>query len=441
MLHFNSISEVLTLLMHLCNSLSISVIKDLKKNHNRTAVNGGVFIRIDATSRAIFDYCDCRDEDKLSTTLLVLRLTSIVSILGSAYIVFSLIGTKQRRSRNPNSTFTRLLIAICVSDILSSSAFSFGSSLVPATPPGEFEEIFSQELWDSQYPGAIGTPVTCTAQGFFLHFGLCSSTFLTVFVGLQTLLMVRYNWNEQQIRRAEIFFFLVASLLPLVTGIWASAIDLMNPLSVGFCWIDVSPKVCESTDSYPLAKEYCDDVVRGEDYVMYALFFGVIWIPVALLVICGTMVSLFLFVRKKERRAARWGGASASESRQQKRVLAKAVQYISVYLLVWVPTLVTILTRLGSEGEQVFGVNSLIPSIFLPLQGFFNAMIYSGVVDKCVQRCFCFSANEGALSYFKSSLSVTRAPLAEDAYKDSEITASNPLSISSRTVPASATGQ
>jgi hypothetical protein len=328
-------------------------------------------------------------------------------------------------------------MAICVCDILASIAFSFGSALMPASPPGDFEGYLSQALWDAQFPGASGTPATCTAQGFFLHFGLLGSGLFTVFVGIQTLLVVRYSWKEQQMQKAEIVFFVVAILIPLTTGIWASVIDLMNPLGAGFCWIDVSPKICESIDIYPLLKDYCDDVVRGEDYVVYAVFFAGLWILLSILAVCGTMISLFIFVRNKERRAARWGAVSAREGRQQKRVLAKAALYISVNLLVWVPSIVAIVTRIGTKGEQVFGVNSLIPSIFLPLQGFLNAMIYSGAVDKCVQRLFCFSVKEETRSYFESSHNLSRSSRrGRDAFETTEISHSNDQAISSRTGPA-----
>mmetsp|Transcript_41447 Transcript_41447/g.99831 ORF Transcript_41447/g.99831 Transcript_41447/m.99831 type:complete len:129 (-) Transcript_41447:16-402(-) len=69
------------------------------------------------------------------------------------------------------------------------------------------------------------------------------------------------------------------------------------------------------------------------------MVFAYAWIMLGLLMILFSMVSLYLFVRKRERQAARWS-QNASDGRQQKRVLTKSIAIIAAYLFTWTPTIV-----------------------------------------------------------------------------------------------------
>jgi hypothetical protein len=104
------------------------------------------------------------------------------------------------------------------------------------------------------------------------------------------------------------------------------------------------------------------------------------------------MLSLFFFVRKQELQAARWS-YNAQEGRQQKKVLTKAMMYISVYALIWIPTITSLVVL--EEIFDVVAVNTIV-AVLLPLQGFFNSLIYSGIIEKCLRRVCCSGWTKGS---------------------------------------------
>ena len=352
---------------------------------------GGVIVEIDATSRAIVDGCGCPMHDGYDTVVLATRIAGVLSILGSIYVACSLSCTRARRAKNLKSTFNRLLLSLCFFDIISSLAFFFANWPIPTTPPNDGmhdgKYLISDRAFQGRHPGASGSDAMCSAQGFFIHFGLLGSTFATGFIALQTLLMVRYNWTESQMRRAEKVFFSVVGIYPLATASIATAMGLMNPLPTAFCWIEVSPIECYFISFYPMLQEYCEEVnPLGSDYLLYKLLLGFAVIFFTLILIVYSMISLYLSVRTQERRAARWS-SNAAQGRAQRQVFTKGMLYISAYLMVWIPSVLAVL--LDSEMITHLGgliINTVV-SFCLPLQGLLNALIHSGALDVCCRSC------------------------------------------------------
>mmetsp|Transcript_41448 Transcript_41448/g.99836 ORF Transcript_41448/g.99836 Transcript_41448/m.99836 type:complete len:267 (-) Transcript_41448:16-816(-) len=176
---------------------------------------------------------------------------------------------------------------------------------------------------------------------FFLHIGLGGSAFFTSYMAIQTLLLVRYAWTEKQMQKAEYAFFGWGLVGPLTTGIWAAAEGLFHPFLLGACWINSAVEDCpvEHEQRGPLLDEYCNDAIPADRLLIYQMVFAYAWIMLGLLMILFSMVSLYLFVRKRERQAARWS-QNASDGRQQKRVLTKSIAIIAAYLFTWTPTIV-----------------------------------------------------------------------------------------------------
>mmetsp|Transcript_41450 Transcript_41450/g.99845 ORF Transcript_41450/g.99845 Transcript_41450/m.99845 type:complete len:149 (-) Transcript_41450:507-953(-) len=127
--------------------------------------------------------------------------------------------------------------------------------------------------------------------------------------------------------------------------------------------------------------------------MMYHLVFSMGWVILAMLVILFSMVSFYLFVRKTERRAARWS-QHASDGRQQKRVLTKSIAIIAAYFLTWTPTIFAVTPVLAHVDAKT--VDTIVAAI-LPLQGFCNALIFSGCAEQCLDRlCFGKRDSKGA---------------------------------------------
>jgi len=85
------------------------------------------------------------------------------------------------------------------------------------------------------------------------------------------------------------------------------------------------------------------------------------------------MAMLFWPARAQELRSARWS-ANAAAGRNQRRCFVKAMLYLGVYLIVWVPIMVCwIFTAYYFPSKTM----KFIEEFFLPLQGLFSALVYS----------------------------------------------------------------
>lgn len=146
----------------------------------------------------------------------------------------------------------------------------------------------------------------------------------------------------------------------------------------GFCWIRKSTAKCdymheeeeevdddgelEPAEGGPLLDPWCEEVYRGNKAFLIQLGLALIWILLALFICLGSMISLFCFIRQQENRAARWV-LTARDGKHQKLVLARALMYFIVFVLVWLPSIVSL--ALSTE-ELRYVVVTL-----MPLQGMF----------------------------------------------------------------------
>ena len=97
------------------------------------------------------------------TWITVTQISGALSFIGSVYVLFTLIGNRERRSKN--MPFNRLLLAISIADLMSSLAMMVAGWATPTTPPGNYEGYYSIERWEVYFPRAAGNIATCNAQG------------------------------------------------------------------------------------------------------------------------------------------------------------------------------------------------------------------------------------------------------------------------------------
>ena len=155
---------------------------------------------------------------------------------------------------------------------------------------------------------------------------------------------------------------------------------LHGPFKKNTSWIQPHPIRCELA---PYA-EWCKQqpTYRGWNWEIYQLLFANFWIALVLVIVLVSMVLLYCTVRAQETRAATWSDA-ARNGRDQKRVVNKAIRFISVYLVVFVPSVLATFVYLGH-------INYVVVTTFLPGQGIFNALVYSDRVST-ICGSFCSS--------------------------------------------------
>lgn len=133
---------------------------------------------------------------------IVPKFTGGLSMLSSSWIVYKVLTDKKKRSR----TYHRLLATMSLCDIISSFCYFLSTWPIPPGP---------SQGWDNpaRY-GAVGTAATCTAQATGIQWGV-TTAILNVMLSAHYLLVVRYNFTEQSLKKIEPYFLVVALVLGL----------------------------------------------------------------------------------------------------------------------------------------------------------------------------------------------------------------------------------
>jgi hypothetical protein len=236
--------------------------------------------------------CGCQDEKTnfRNQNLWIPKLSGIISILGSAYILSDILIPKPLSSATTTTTmaasssrgwsewcsrlsvFQQLIVCISCCDILGSIGF------VLSTIPMPVENKYGEPTGT---PGAQGNDATCILQGSLIQF---SFTGVLYQISLSTyyLLVICYNWSESRIRKQILWYLHI----PLVVGLalTLAGIPFYQDI-VWLCWI--APP--------PLAESYRNTII-----------FGYVPIGTAALVATGNMLFVYCKVRKQFAAGNRW---------------------------------------------------------------------------------------------------------------------------------------
>lgn len=302
---------------------------------------------------------------------LVPRITSSLSLLGSFFIAYDVVNRKALEK-----VHHRILFGMSLADMISSFCTFLGR--VPAT------------RGDDVFPG-YGNPALCTAQGFFYQ-SILSVVAYNFSLALYYLLLVRYNLSEPTLKKLEIIMHAFSVLVFVGSAVTLSSIRMFNP-DYFLCFINSSPPGCVSD---------CD---RGHSPSLFRwlFFYGPAWTMIFL--ISAMMLLLYWTVRNQEGRMDRFrfngqatnhsnpppDHSNTSENQHTKvrqttgttdnrersrRVAVQGLWYTLPFYLTWIFPLTA--HALGPDWIGQKGTPLLIlVAIFLPLQGFMNAIVYA----------------------------------------------------------------
>eukprot|EP00512_Aurantiochytrium_limacinum_P001342 CAMPEP_0171491810 /NCGR_PEP_ID=MMETSP0958-20121227/4062_1 /TAXON_ID=87120 /ORGANISM="Aurantiochytrium limacinum, Strain ATCCMYA-1381" /LENGTH=706 /DNA_ID=CAMNT_0012025261 /DNA_START=521 /DNA_END=2641 /DNA_ORIENTATION=+ len=301
------------------------------------------------------------------------KATGALSLVGSVFIFASIL--KRLKSGEEMRQYHRILVMMSIFDFLGSAWF-FASSW--PMPEGT-----------SNVYAAMGTPTTCTVQGFFLQFNLAVPFYYT-FLSINYVLTIRYEWREGHLRSIEPYMHAVAILFPLATAIAAIPLDQYNAAGQ-WCWIARYPLDCTSTAYATTATPASCE--RGDNAAIYqwAFFYAPLWALMISALVCMTLV--YLHVWRQEKRVSRYlvqtrsGRASFTKS---KRVAVQGALYVACFYITWIFGTINRLYQTGTNKNN-FALMYL-HSFFVPLQGFLNFFVYirprfynqrsTGIADK-----------------------------------------------------------
>jgi len=307
-----------------------------------------------------------------------------------------------RSRKGLSTTQHRLLVGLCISDILLSlswSTFNF-------TAPSELDYM----VWNAR-----GNEATCRAQGFLYYLGGYGGIFYNVSLNLYFLAVVKYEKSDEYIRsKIEPFLHGVTIVLVLIWCIFLLVKNQYHNFGVsGICTVGVNyPPHCvgysvgEVRPGFEIA---CGSGLEGADISsIVAVSVGIVSFPV--MIICLGMI--YRTVRKQERKVAKYGINSLTSLRsrsihtqqsastlfkkkkktikpittrsnnarsQSRAVMHKAFGYFFAWLLshgmAIIYYVVHFIVFVAAKKHHLV-VLAYIISIFHPLQGLFNLLIF-----------------------------------------------------------------
>ena len=306
------------------------------------------------------------------------RVSAILSLLGSAYIIWDSVRDKVKR----RSVYHQLMFAISVFDVFGSIAWGFTTLPIPKID--EFGE-------PSTIYGARGTEATCTAQGFFIQLGY-TSIFYNMSLSFYYVMVIRYDMREHQIKKYQWFLFLPALIAGL--GLACGGISHYENDLWG-CY--VAPPA--------LYGSYRNIVIFGVFPICLGMFTATI-----------NMLVLYLTVRKTAAKARQWRGSSSTPGlnvdppspslplgtptssshrrsnpfalltrrnsnagpktamdRMESKTFWQAVAFLGAFYLTWP---IVMVATLRPEVAGVFPF-MVIAFTLAPLQGFLNFLVYA----------------------------------------------------------------
>jgi hypothetical protein len=225
---------------------------------------------------------------------LVPKVTGGASLLSSLVVISLLVRKRRRRRRqradgdatstgNTKKTtpvYHRLLLGMAAADVSSSFWLSLSTWPIPKS---------TGILW------AVGNERTCTFQGFFTQFGI-SSPLYNVSLSVYYLLVIRYSWKEEDLRKIEPWLHVLPVGWAASTALAGLGVDLFHSANL---WCFIAPNSDDSNNA---------NIYR------WAFFYGPLW--TAILIVTIQLFLVFSRVRSVTLRSERYTRAYAERQEE-----------------------------------------------------------------------------------------------------------------------------
>lgn len=299
---------------------------------------------VSCNSARFYNYiCGCSDSsgyvgadnDKKQAALVWMpRVGSILSALGSAYLIVGVLRDERKRKK----AIGEIIVFLSVFDIIGSIGYAFTS-----LPTPKEDYIY----------GAQGSKASCTAQGFFIQIGTVA-LYANVSIAFYYLMIIKYSWREERLKKSWVYPALFA--VPLFIGfVFAFA---------GIPYYDNVVLWCNNSQNY--------------------------WseIPVILGIAVATivMINLCWFVYKSERASRRFRRHNAGERQSLSHAFfLQALVYLCSFYLTWPPYLALQLMIARGQAFSHYGFY-LYASTAVTLQGFWNFTFHTGLHARSIAQ-------------------------------------------------------
>eukprot|EP00816_Leptocylindrus_hargravesii_P003429 CAMPEP_0196809544 /NCGR_PEP_ID=MMETSP1362-20130617/9465_1 /TAXON_ID=163516 /ORGANISM="Leptocylindrus danicus, Strain CCMP1856" /LENGTH=418 /DNA_ID=CAMNT_0042184267 /DNA_START=208 /DNA_END=1464 /DNA_ORIENTATION=- len=326
-----------------------------------------------------------------------------MSMAGSCYIIWKVVGDKEKRETKWTRMYHRLLFSMSVCDVLSSFGLFLGSWPSPA-------DNLNESIYDIDLIGNVGNTSTCNAQGFIVTLGASGTNCYNAILAVYFLLIVKYGWPETRLQKIEKIFHLYGTVVPFSISLGFLLLGWYST-AVPTCFVMAYPWGCFLDDT---EHECIRQPQLWNGVMSYGTLTLIAVMAINLVVISSCMIRTMLHVRRIEKKALRFaadrGIRQRNQLRKSKMVLKVACWYIFSYIMILVSFAVLALVEAGEYTVPIC-------SFFLSSQGTINAIVYSNFETVNALSKMCCGQNKNVLSNMWS----TTASIARRVSFDSQV--------------------
>ena len=277
------------------------------------------------------------------------RITSFLSVIGTAMIILQVARHRENRSR----TQQRLLLGMSCIDFSISTVWLFTNLFLPRS---------KVHLW------SVGNQTSCSVQGFVVQL-LLTSILYNASLAIYYLMVIRLRFPQWKVMKIEPYMHALPLILGIGTAVTALVLNMYNPADWD-CWI-APPANCTQTSEYENTTS-CKKF-NNVDIFRMAFLFGPLW--VVIIGVTAVMLVIFLHVRKQEKKSQRWATTTSTKRLTNTRNLGvQSALYVgSFYITYTFPSITRLFQLAGKDVPSWLYVTS---GIFIPIQGFFNSLVY-----------------------------------------------------------------
>lgn len=299
---------------------------------------------------------------QLNALAIMPKLTAPLSIVGSGLIINDNLIMDREKTKK---VYNRLLVTMSFYDIIAGCAIFLSTWPIPSSA---LNVSFN-----------VGNTQTCVAQGFFIQFGIITPM-VNMCLTVHYLLVIRYSWSEDQIRkRAEPWFHMIPLTIALGTDFASIGLDLFNKANL-WCWIAAYPPGC--TQTFQSSATNPPTCQRGDNASIYQIvfFYGIVWFVIFF--VMAAMFGIYFTFRQLDKANAKYAGSQVTartsgakkKVSKSKMVAMQAMYYVGAFYLTFLFATLNRMVQLIWDHDSFALL--LLHAIFFPLQGFWNYLIY-----------------------------------------------------------------
>mmetsp|Transcript_17526 Transcript_17526/g.26239 ORF Transcript_17526/g.26239 Transcript_17526/m.26239 type:complete len:569 (+) Transcript_17526:108-1814(+) len=313
------------------------------------------------------------------------------SLFGSLAMLYVISRSRSKLS----TTLNRLLVGLCVGDIIFSFPMLFSKAII--TFEDDWESIDPSDgllvvIVQQAYPES-NNQAACSTQGFFITLGMVIGPLNNCALCIYYICVVKLNMSVVKIKKkVEPFLHAIPWMYAIIIPSIAVATRSINP-DYSMCLINVyRPEGCES-----------DDCVIGKDRVKKLFFIQTALLLFAFIAIIAMMTVIFLKVWRQERRMRNAGYRSTNAARaagnevnmiagnrnqaqasngllrqnvaNSRKVLNQAMAYAGAYFATWFFFVYYLLNTAVNQNPMP-EIMLVLAATCSPLQGFFNFLVF-----------------------------------------------------------------